>query len=297
MRGIVTIIAVAGVAAGASAQIYKTSLDGNGAFEYYNIGANTWTDLNDYFTNSNMAVSQSGVLYAHNATTNMIQRYDPGSDTWTDVLSGPGPVLDKGNLEITRGGEFIYHGGADSNIYYTSGGVWNTVDPGLGGLNALGDYDPVRNVLVFGVFGQNTMHTLDVGSLLVTQSFTDPTGQGNGEWARGLDIDSGSGNVFYHWGGLPPSSFDVDTNGDYAAYTGGFGFYDSLAIDQSTGLVYISQLAGESFGVLDPGSNIFSPLASGANVGNHSSIAWVPAPSSLALLGLGSLAAARRRRA
>ena len=55
-----------------------------------------------------MAVSQTGDLYMLERLSNQIQRYNPGTDTWTNVMAGPpGGSFVYGNLEITNDGEFF----------------------------------------------------------------------------------------------------------------------------------------------------------------------------------------------
>jgi hypothetical protein len=263
----------AGVLAGTSyGQIYITSVDGNGEFGRYDIGGG-WTKLNAYSTNANFAVSASGEMYAMNAGTQMIQRYVEASDTWENVMAGPGANLNKGNLEITKDDEFIYHGAIDSVVYYTVNGNWTSFDAPFNA-NALGDYDPTRNLTVIGEFGTPNLHIFDVPVFNHQSTYTDAT-QGNGEWARACDIHWASGEVYYQWAGLDIRSFNIDTLVGPTTYGGGFGFYDSLTVDQNTGLVYVASLFGDFFEVLDPETGDVTPLPAYGNLGNHSSIAWV----------------------
>lgn len=75
---------------------------------------------------------------------------------------------------------------------------------------------------------------------------------------------------------------------------GGLGIRGSFRLDNGKLLI----TKGDGVWVLDPTTNAITAVAAGSNVNAKyiSEIAFIPAPGSIALLGLGGLLAARRRR-
>lgn len=255
-----------------SGVLYKHSLDANNQFDKYDIATNTWTPLNGYSSRLNM-VSVGGVLYALSESTNMIQSYDPATDTWIDVLSGPNASLMPGNLERLPNGEFIAHAASSGNIHYTVGGAWTSVDLGFQP-NAIGDFDPASNRLVVGEFETDRFHVIDVSSWAEVGQVA--LGGSNGETARAGAV---LGSRFYtQYGFTNLLSFDIASVGDPQDHGGNtsYEFYDSIAADLSTGLIYVASLSGSSLKSWDSVGLSVTDLAGGFDNGNHSSLVWVP---------------------
>jgi hypothetical protein len=275
--------------------VYLTSLDlGNGHFARYNVATDTWTRLNDYDTNAQMAVSTSGVLYARNALTGFIQRYHPGSDTWSNVM--PGPVVigsEPGNLEITTTGRFLYTQVDNNVIYYAdTGGGWNTASIGINH-NAMGDYDPTSNQYVLGEYGGESAYLVDVSTFAST-AFNNSV-DNNGEYARFSSV--ANNRYYFQYGSIPVHYFDLSNNLAAAQSTGVTlpdSFYNASAADRANNRLFVGSLDGFEFDAMDLASNTLVPLANYIDIGNHSSLAFVPAipePAAmiLATIGLSAL--------
>lgn len=268
---VLTVCACAGAGADASI-IYKHSLDANFQFDKYDTGTNTWTPLNGYSSRLNMTFS-GGRLYALNADSNMIQVYDAGSDSWSDSIAGPGVELAYGNLERLPNGEFVAHASVGSaDIHYTVGGAWTSVNLGFQP-DAMGAYDEASNRLIIGEYGTDQFHVIDAATW--THVGQIALGGQNGEYARAGTI---LGDRFYtQYDSSNLLSFDIDTVSgamDHGAGTS-YQFYDSLAADRSTGLIYICDLAGGQLKSWDSVGLGVTDLAGGRNNGNHSSIVLV----------------------
>lgn len=284
----------AGQALGAGGVLYKHSLDANNQFDRYDPGSNSWTQLTGYSSYNQMAVSGTD-LFALNANTNMIQKYNPGSDTWSDVMAGPNNFHAYGNLERLNNGEFVIHSSYSGSIDYTVGGVWNSTNLGFQP-DAMGSYDAASNRLIIGEYGSDRFHVVNAGNM--TQVGQIGMGNFNGEYARGSTVLNG--RFYTQYGSTNLLSIDIGSIAgpiDQGPGTS-YGFYDSIAADQPGGLVYIASLDGSQLKVWDSGNNNVTNLAGGFNNGNHSSLSFipVPAPGAAAMLGVGGLMAARRRR-
>ncbi|MBL1216245.1 MAG: hypothetical protein D8M59_01980 [Planctomycetes bacterium] len=262
--------AAAGLALVSSAQaqnLYLTSLDGTGYFASYDPGSDTWTTLTNYNTFCQFAAGSGGELYGYGNDSDMIQLYDPGSDTWSDVMPGPG-IQQKGNLEVTADGEFIYHGVDSSTLYYTVGGVWNKLALDIPP-NAIGDYDPATNRLAYAELRGYRMVVVDMNTL-GTNVYSGES-EGNGEWGRGGAIYGNE--CYYQWGSMEVRSFNMDTMVGPNSLGGGYGFYDSLA-STPDGDLYVCSLSGSQLQRIEIATGIVTPLTGYGSVGNHSSIAY-----------------------
>jgi hypothetical protein len=273
--------------------VYLSSIDANnGHFARYNESTNTWTQLNNFFTNTQMAVSASGELFANNVQTNMIQRYNPGTDTWSNVMVGPGTTT-QGNLEITNSGRFLFTGFNEGSLRYTSGGIWQSV--GLGIVhNAMGDYDPGTGQYVIGERSSDNARLVDTNTFAVTPFFNGPAG--NGEIARFSSIVNN--RYYFQYGSLNVHNYNLLNNAAPAQNIGvPASFYSASAASRSNNRLFVASLDGSVFDAIDLNTNSIINLANyGVSIGNHSSLAYVPdaavavpEPTSMALLGLVSL--------
>jgi hypothetical protein len=267
---VLALLACVGTTANANV-LYKHSLDANNQFDRYDIATDTWTPLNGYSSRLNMAFSD-GRLYALNADTNMIQIYDPGFDSWTDVTAGPAADLAYGNLERLPDGEFVAHASVgSSDIHYTVGGAWTTTNLGFQP-DAMGAYDPDTNRLIVGEYATDQFHVIDVGTW--TQVGQIALGGFNGEYARAGTILTGRFYTQYDSTNL--LSFDIATISDIVDHGAGtsFQFYDSLAADPRTRTIYVCDLFGSQLQSWDSVGLSVTPLTGGPDNGNHSSIVW-----------------------
>jgi hypothetical protein len=254
--------------------LYLTSLDsGTTVFAAYDPGTDAWTQLNSYDTSCQMAVSAAGDLFAVNISTGDIDLYDPGTDTWSYYMDGP-PVAtgSKCNLEVTNDGEFFMTVVMNTNLYYTSGGSWNTFTMPFNG-NAMGDYDPTSNQLVVGEYGTVYAHLIDVDTFAITDFLLGPGS--NGEYGR---FSSVMNNRYYYCTGSDPVySYDL-SDPNLPAYDHGVypGFYVSSAADRANNLIYTASLDGTLLWAFDAGTDTLIPLAGNSYTLWHSSLAFVP---------------------
>ncbi|MBN1953652.1 MAG: carboxypeptidase regulatory-like domain-containing protein, partial [Anaerolineae bacterium] len=252
--------------------LYLTSLDsGNTTFSVYDPAADTWTSLAGYDTGCQMAVSTEGQLYAYRRSPAQIEVYDPAVDVWSYVMAAPGGASGSYcNLEITRDGEFLYTQANGTTLYYTSGGVWNTLALPFT-TNVMGDYDPTTHQYVVGEYGTVHAHMINLDDWTITDFLLGPGS--NGEYARFSSI---LGNRYYYQTGSDPiRSYDL-SNPSLPGQDHGVspGFYCSSAADRINEVIYTSALDGNQLFVFDPAAGTLTPLASHGSIGNHSSIAY-----------------------
>jgi hypothetical protein len=297
MAAVSAALGLAGIA-GAQSYIYKHSQDAPGDFGRYDVANNTWETLNNYPCGTQMTASATGQLYALNSNTNWIQRYDPSNDTWSDVIAGPqGFGGTHNNLEIKADGEFVITGINSQDMFYTVGGNWNSVGLGFQP-NALTGYDISTDRIVVGEYGTDLFRVYDASSYNLLGQIN--MGGGNGEHSRGGTAMNG--RFYAQYDSMNLLSFDIASIAGLTDHGGGtsYGFYDSLSGDPTTGLMYVASLDGMMLKSVDVGNgNLVTDLAGSPQFTYHSSITFVgriPAPGAVAILGLGGLVAARRRR-
>ncbi len=251
--------------------LYLTSLDiGDTTFAVYDPAIDSWTTLTPYETGAQMAVSAAGDLYAYNHTAGTIDIYDPATDTWTAVMAAPpGSSGQQGNLEITNAGEFLYTEWNNTTLYYTSGGVWNTLALPFTG-NAMGDYDPTADQYVVGEAWTTNAHMIDVHTWTITDFLSSVP---NGENARfSVILD---GRYYFEAGGSNIHSFDL-SNPALPPFDHGVspGWYNSAAGDRGNALIYSASLDGTQLNVFDPATNAITSLTGYGTSTWHSSLAF-----------------------
>ena len=251
--------------------LYKTSLDlGDAGFSVYDPTTNAWTPLAPFETGCQMAAGPGGTLFAYDYANGDIRAYDPATDTWSHVIPvPPGSSGYQCNLELTVAGEFLYTEWTSNTLWYTVGGVWNTmVLPFVG--NAVGDYEPATDQYVIGQQWTTNAHLIDVHTWGITD-YTSPVG--NGENARfgvvmsnRFYFEAGGSNIHYFELGNPAAP-PIDTGVNLA-------FYSSAAADRRNHIVYGASLDGTQLWAYDEATNTAAPLA-GGSFGWHSSLALV----------------------
>ena len=257
----------------ASGLLYLTSLDiGDTTFAVYDPEIDSWTALTPYETGCQMAVSSTGQLYAYGFNTQTIDLYDPATDTWIPIFpTPPGSTGYYCNLEITNTGEFLYTEVWASTLWYTMGGVWNTLVLPFTA-NAMGDYDPTTDQYIIGQASTTNAHMIDVHTWTIIDYFSPV---GNGEYARfGVVMgnryyfEAGASNIHYFDlsnPALPP----IDTGLNWG------GFYTSAAGDRANMVIYNASLDSTVLVLFDPVANTLAPLT-GDGYAWHSSVAFVP---------------------
>ncbi len=256
--------------------LYMTSLDiGETSFAVYNPVTDAWTTLTPYETGCRMAVDADGRLLAHNYHLGTIDRYDPAADTWTPIMAGPpGASGQYCNLEITDGGEFLYTEWNNTTLWYTSGGVWNTLALPFA-TNVMGDYDPTTDQYVIGEAWTTNAHLIDVHTWTITDFLSTLP---NGERARfGVVL----GNRYYfEAAGSNVHSFDLGNPAlpplDHGVSP---GWYTSAAADRFHGVIYSASLDGTALNLFDPATNALTPLTGYGTATWHSSLTFVPGPA------------------
>lgn len=253
--------------------LYKTSLDiGDLGFSVYDPATNVWTTLTPFETGCQMASGSDGTLFAHDYYNGDIRAYDPATDTWSYVIGGPpGASGYYCNLEVTVAGEFLYTEANSSTLWYTTGGVWNTMALPFT-TNAMGDYEPATDQYVIGQYATTNAHLIDVHTWTITD-FSSSVG--NGEYARfGVVMsnryyfEAGGSNI--HWFDLGnPAAPPVDS-GLYLAW------YSSAAADRANHIIYVASLDGTQLWAYDEATNTGTPLA-GGSYGWHSSLTFIGA--------------------
>ena len=255
-------------------KVYLTSLEiGNNLFAAYDPSLGSWTALNPFETGCQLAVGSDGLLYAHEYTTNKIVKYNPVSDSWTEVM--PGPAGFSGNycnLEVTINGQFLLTSYYSTTLWYSTGpGTWSSITLPFYG-NAMGDYDPTTGQYVIGQQQTTNAHLIN----LETWGMTDFTSSiYNGELARVSSILDGKyyfeavGSNIHYFDLSNPSAPPVDTgiNGPW---------FGSSAADRGNRVIYMADIDANPFWVYNPAANTLTtlpPLPNSANMW-HSSIAF-----------------------
>ena len=257
----------------ASGLLYMTSLDiGNATFAVYDPDTNSWTALAPYETGCQMAVSSTGQLFVYGFNTQTIDVYDPVSDTWMPIAPAPpGSTGVMCNLEIAKTGELLYTEWMGNTLWYTMGGVWNTL-PLPFTTNAMGDYDPTTDQYVIGEAWTTNAHWIDLNTWTITDYYSPIA---NGENAR-FGVVMGN-RYYFEAGGSNIHSFDL-SNPAFPPFDHGvnWGWYSSAAGDRANSVIYNASIDGTGLALFDPVANTLSPLTGYSVSIWHSSVAFVP---------------------
>jgi len=260
-----------GASSGNPGLVYRTSLDaGDNDFAVYDVATNTWAALTPFASNAQLATSTSGDLYGWNTTANEIQQYDQLTDTWTLVQAAPPITSSYGNLEHAANGEWMYSQANNPTLYYTTGGVWQTLALPFSA-NAIGDYDPATNTLVIGQWSTNFFHAIDMGTLAITDYTTDAGT--NGEYARCGQIRNG--RFYYQTDIVPVRYLDLSNNAALPVDVTAGIFYDSCAASKFSQDLFQGTINGDVLSKTDLTTLVNTPLAGYTVLGNHSSLTWV----------------------
>ncbi|MEW6741560.1 MAG: hypothetical protein AB1486_02280 [Planctomycetota bacterium] len=99
-------------------------------FYAYDVNTDTWTQRADVpgANTTQLAADELGRVYSLPEDGN-IYRYDPASNTWSFVMTGPAASIGRNNISMfeAHGGEFYWGKDGTSTLYYTSGGVWSSI--------------------------------------------------------------------------------------------------------------------------------------------------------------------------
>jgi hypothetical protein len=255
-------------------KVYLTSLEiGNNLFAAYDPSLGSWTELNHFETGCQLAVGSDGLLYAHEYTTNKIVKYNPVSDSWTEVM--PGPAGFSGNycnLEVTINGQFLLTSYYSTTLWYSTGpSIWSSTTLPFYE-NAMGDYDSTTGQYVIGQKQTTNAHLIN----LETWGITDFTSSiFNGEYARVSSILDGK--YYFEAGGNNIHYFDLSNPLASPVDTGINGpWYGSSAADRDNRLIYLADIDANPFWVYNPAANTLTTLPPYPNSANIwlSSIAY-----------------------
>ncbi|MBD2112118.1 MULTISPECIES: DUF4347 domain-containing protein [Cyanophyceae] len=268
------------------AKVYRTSIDGYiDNFEVYNPTTNVWKTLNPIATSTQLAVSSNNELYMLNDNTNIIQRYNPDTDTWVDVQAGPNVNWDYGNLEVTNNNEFILTAQGQTTLYYTQGGTWNSLAL-PGGASTAADYDPVTGKFVVGQFSQYGAWEVNLATGTIT-TFSVGGQIDSGETRRFGEIYDGR---YYSQGyNYPIYAYDLANNTlalqQVSPAYNSVGNWLSAAVDAGEGLFYLNGFNSTNFSSWDPVTNTFVALAPALTASGHNTLAATSVGAPVTLSG------------
>ncbi|MBD1874557.1 DUF4347 domain-containing protein [Nodosilinea sp. FACHB-131] len=268
------------------AKVYRTSIDSNvNNFEVYDPTTNVWSALNPITTSTQLAVSADNELYMLNNATNVIQRYNPDTDTWVNVQAGPNVNWGSGNLEVTNNNEFILTAQGQTTLYYTQGGTWNSLAlPGQASTAA--DYDPITGKFVVSQNGQYVAWEVNLATATITTFNID--GQiGSGETRRFGEIYDGR---YYSQGfEYPIYAYDLANNTlaleQVSPANNPVGRWLSAAVDAGEGLFYLNGYNSTNFSSWDPVTNTFVALAPALTASGHNTLAATSVGAPVTLSG------------
>ncbi|PSN14881.1 hypothetical protein C7293_09610 [filamentous cyanobacterium CCT1] len=268
-------------------KVYRTSIDSNvNNFEVYDPKTNTWSALNPITTSTQLTVSASNELYMLNNATNVIQRYNPDTDSWVNVQAGPNVNWGfGGNLEVTNNNEFILTAQGQTTLYYTQGGTWNSLAlPGQASTAA--DYDPVTGKFVVSQYGQYIAWEVDLATATIT-TFNVGGQISSSETRRFGEIYDGR---YYSQGWENPIyAYDLANNTlaiqQVSPAKNPVGQWLSAAVDAGEGLFYLNGFSSTNFSSWDPVTNTFTALAPALTASGHNTLAAISSGAPVTLSG------------
>lgn len=301
---IVICIAMFSMSAQASL-IYRTGSNASNAppaFDVYDSNTNTWTSKAMLpGSNTTQLASDSNFVYALTEDANIYQ-YNDVLDLWMFHLAGPGASNGRNAIsmfDIDANGEFYWGNDGTSELYYTNGGIWNTINTPET-ISSGSDIDMVNNQLLIRTYQQAGFFTYDIAS----QSFGTVCNSGTSVGENGRIGGYYDGNFYssqFSGGNMLATNTttcqEVDTG---AALT---ATHSSMEVSNN-GLIYLNGYTNTQnvFEVYDIAANTFTALADAPNCapGDHCTIAIVqsvsvPEPSTLAIFALGIMGLASRR--
>lgn len=116
-----------------AAKVYYSdanSFDPSTPFFEYDVASDSWAEMAPLVTTNTtqLASDENGVVYSL-PEDGKIYAYDRPSNTWIFVMDGPPPAVGRNAVSMfeANGGEFYWAKDATTTLYYTVGGVWNSI--------------------------------------------------------------------------------------------------------------------------------------------------------------------------
>ncbi len=115
------------------AQVYGFRGNGNNDFRYYDVAADSWSNLtntNANVTNGGASVFLNGEIYLLFGSSDGFEKYDTLAQTWTSLSNSPSSVID--GAALATDGTYIYAtSGGDTNDFWRYDPGTDTWDTGV----------------------------------------------------------------------------------------------------------------------------------------------------------------------
>jgi hypothetical protein len=263
-----------GACQSATGKVFMTSANGSGGFYEYDVATNTWATRPDPPTVTFSQLTTDGTVVFLLGKDNEIYEYDPSSQTWNNVLTGPGPEASDpiGFFKWTPSG-FYYANDGTSTLMATSGfGFWTTIFLPID-VSCAGSFDPSSGWLFIREWKTFGLLLFDTSSDSVKEYWPNPTDVGE---------NSRTGSFvapFFYERDFAGPLFTIDVTSGTATNTGTAPSeqHTSSDADPATGDIYFGPYSptGTAFQVFHTSSNKFTNLAPSPPVTNHSTIVFV----------------------
>jgi cysteine-rich repeat protein len=254
----------------ASDYVFLTSSNGDLGFYRYSIIDNAWTTVTSPPSTTRTQITNDGVSVFLMGSNNTVYEYDPGGDSWSNLMSGPGNLTASpiGLFQWFPDG-FYYLKDGQSTMYVYRNGQWTSFALGVAG-SCAGTYDGENQELYIRTYSQLGFQVIDTTNDTVARTIPDGTSVGENS-RSGSYVDG----YFYSriWDG-PFQRFD----GVSGTKTGMLGdptsSHTATDTDFATGRIYVAGYGGQGtiFEVYDPVDDAMTSLAASPNVSNHSTI-------------------------